>query len=117
MSIVTKSNKAERTVTTATPDIIAAETLEDKIALQGEELCVSQINNQLTISFRSHIRGKIESETDGEPTYTDEEIEAMDFSDWKPESRTRKTPEEKAASMLNNLDPETLAAVLANYQK
>jgi len=117
MSIVTKSNKVEREVTLETPAIIAAATLEEKVALQGEELCLSQINAQLTIGFRSHIRGKLESETDGEPTYSVEEIEEMDFIDWKPEARTRKTAEEKAMDLLGALPPEVRAAVIANYEK
>ena len=123
MSIITKSNKKNdvnpegREVETETPELISAETLADAVAVQGEDLCLAQIKAQLTIGFRSHVRGKLESMTDDENTFTVEDILAMDFSDWKPEARTRKTAEEKAAALLSTLDPKTLEAVLANYCK
>ena len=115
--IATKSNKANREIDLDAPEILEAETLADLVNAQGEELCVSQIKAQLTIGFRSHIRSKLESMTDDNFTHEDEAIQAMDFTDWKPEARTRKTAEEKAMDILGSLPPEVRAAVLANYKK
>ncbi len=113
MNIVTKSNKTEREVSVEAPKCLQAETLEDMVAVIGADVALSNIKAQLTISFRSHIRSRLESTTDGELNNSDEDITALDFSDWKPETRVRQSAAEKAAKLLSGMDPAELAAALA----
>ena len=116
-TIETNSNKAERKIVTEMPKILQADTLAELVEIQGEDLCVQQIKGQLTISFRSMIRTKLEAENeDGNPTYSDDDIKNLEgLADWKPEVRVRKSNEEKAKDILGALSPEERAAVLAAY--
>lgn len=114
--ILTKSNKVGREVEVETPEILGMTDIGALVEAMGEEAVVKSIQAQLTVSFRSHIRTKLESQTDGEFNNSDEDIIAMDFSDWKPEARTRKTAEEKAADLMGKLSPEQIAAVLAKLE-
>ncbi len=111
--IVTKSNKANREIAVDMPEVLVVKTLEEKVAILGSDITIAKIDAQLTVDFRSKVRGLMESQTDDEFTYTDEAIKAMDFDDWKPEGRVRKTPEEKAAELLGKLSPEQIAAAMA----
>lgn len=113
MTITTKSNKADREVTVGAPDVLKVTTVADAIAILGEDVALTKIKAQLTIDFRSHIRGKLESMSDDAYNYTDEEIIAADYSDWKPEARTRKSSAEKAAELLGKMSPEELKAAMA----
>jgi hypothetical protein len=115
-TIVTEAKAVERSIELDMPAILTAETLSDLVNIQGEDLCVKQIKAQLTIAFRSKIRGLLSSKTEDDFTNSDEEIAEMDFSDWKPEARVRKSAEEKAMDILGSLPPEVRAAVLENYQ-
>ena len=113
MNIVTKSNKTDREVSVEAPKCLQAETLEDVIALIGTDVALAKIKSQLTIDFRSHVRAKLESNTDGELNNSDEDITALDFSDWKPETRVRQSAAEKAAKLLSGMDPDELKLALA----
>lgn len=114
MSIVTKSNKVNREVETATPAVLQTGKLSDLVEALGEEMCVQKIQAQLTVDFRSMVRGKLESVDDnGDPRYTDEEIINGDYTDWKPETRVRKSAEERAAELLSKLSPEQIKAAMA----
>jgi len=116
--IRTVSNKAKREITLATPAILLAETLQDVVAIQGEDQCLSQVKAQLTVAYRSMIRTKLETTDDNdEIIYDDKAMTKMDFADWKPEPRTRKSGEEKALEALGALPPDVRAAVLANFEK
>ena len=116
--IKTVSNKSAREITLTTPAILLAETLQDVVAIQGEDQCLSQVKAQLTVSYRSMIRTKLETTDDnGEIVYDDKAMSKMDFNDWKPEPRTRKSGEEKALEALGALPPDVRAAVLANFEK
>ncbi len=112
--IETKSNKGDgRTIEVEMPEILQAANLEDLVAIQGEDLTFKQSHAQLVIAFRGKIRNMLESETDGDLTYSDEDIAELDFSDWKPEARTRMSKEEKLSKALSDLDPAELKALLA----
>jgi hypothetical protein len=111
--IITKSTKTEREISLTAPKCLQAETLEDLINLIGEELALNKIKSQLTIDFRSHIRSKMESSTDEELNYSDEDITGIDYTDWKPETRTRMSTTEKAAKMLSGMTPDELKAAIA----
>lgn len=111
--ITTKANKVDREITVTMPEVLEMTSLTDLATALGEDLAVQTIKAQLTVSFRSHIRTKLESQTDGEITNSDEDIKAMDFSDWKPETRVRKSAEEKAAELLGKLTPEEIKAAMA----
>ena len=111
--ITTNSSKTERSITLSEPDVLCAETLEEIVSILGTDVAMNKIKAQLKVDFRSKIRGLLESMTDDELTYSDDEISAMDFSDWKPEGRTRKSAEEKAMETLGKLSPDQLQAVLA----
>lgn len=112
-TIITKSNKANREIETEAPEILNMTNMSDIVGALGEDLAVRTIQAQLTVSYRSHIRTKLESMTDGEINYTDDVIKEMDFSDWKPEARVRKSSAEKAADLLGKLSPEELKAAFA----
>lgn len=112
-TIITRSNKAEREIELPLPTILTEETLDGLVATLTEDVLVKLVQGQLKIMFRSHIRTKLESETDGDFTNSDEDITALDFSDWKPEARTRMTAQEKAMASLSKLTPEEIKAVLA----
>ena len=111
--INTKSNKASREIEVETPEILKMKDISALVEAMGDDAVVKAIQAQLTVSFRSHVRTKLESQTDGEFNNSDDDIHAMDFSDWKPDARTRKTAEEKAAAIMGTLKPEQVAAVLA----
>ena len=113
MNIITKSNKTDREITIVAPNCIQAETLQDLIAIIGDDVALVKIKSQLTIDFRSHIRSKMESETDGELNNSDEDIIGIDYSDWKPETRVRMSAAEKAAKLLSGMKPEDLKVALA----
>lgn len=114
--INTKSNKAGREIEIETPAILTMTSVADLVVAMGEEAVVRAVNAQNTVSFRSHIRTKLEANTDGDITNSDDDIRAMDFTDWKPEARTRKSAEEKAAELMGRLTPEQIAAVLAKLE-
>jgi len=117
-TIKTVSNAAGRTIEIEMPAIFLAETLADIAKIQGEDLCVQHIKSQLSISFRSMVRGLLEKKDDNEEAVnSDEAILAMDFADWCPSLRVTKTAEEKALEALGNLPDDVRAAVLANFAK
>ncbi len=106
-----------RSIEIETPDCVAATTLSDTVNLIGEEVAYNKINGALKIDFRAHIRTKLESLTaEGEYANLDDDIKALDFTDWKPEARVRKSNAEKAREQLGKLSPEELAAVLASME-
>lgn len=113
----TKSNKTGRIVETTTPDVLtSAVSLDSIISALGEDLAKAKIQAQLKVDFRSQIRTKLESKDDNEDfRYSDDDITSVDYSDWVPELRTRKSPEEKAADALGKLanDPDAVKAALA----
>jgi len=103
----------ERTITLDCPEVLEKDSLADLAEILGEDFCVNEIKAQLKIKFRALIRGMLASMTDGEYTNTDEDIKALDFSDWKPEVRVRMTAQEKAMKALGSLPPEERAAIFA----
>jgi hypothetical protein len=113
-TIVTKSNKANREVETQMPDVLKASSLAELVNALGEEMIVSKVQAQITVDFRSMIRSRLEATDDNnDPRYTDEEIAQGDYSDWKPETRQRKSAEERAAELLSKLSPDQVKAALA----
>lgn len=112
-TILTKSNKTGRQVETNCPDILEASSLQEIVNIMGEEQVLSKVKAQLTVDFRAKVRGLLESQTDDEPTYDVAAIQEMDFSDWSPEARQRKSAEEKAAEILGKLTPDQIKAALA----
>lgn len=113
-TIVTKSNKANREVTTQMPDVLKTDQLTELVNVLGEEMVVSKVQAQLTVDFRSMVRSRLEATDDnGDPRYTDEEIVNGDYADWKPETRQRKSAEERAAELLSKLTPDQVKAALA----
>jgi hypothetical protein len=121
-TIITKSNANEkkgtidRSIELEKPEILQAASIEEVVSILGADHALSVIQAQLTVGFRSHVRTKLESNTDGEPTYTDEDLTSMDFSDWKPEPRTRKTAEEKAIALLGTMSADQVKAILAGLE-
>lgn len=105
--------KAYREIELEKPAILIVDNVAGLVEVMGEEAIVKAVTAQITVSFRSHIRVKLDSMTDGEFNHTDADIEEIDFTDWKPESRTRKSAEEKAAELMGKLTPEQIQAVLA----
>jgi hypothetical protein len=123
-TITTVSNAAGREIEIATPEIFLAETLADIAKIQGEDLCIQHIKSQLHISFRSMVRGLLEKkvkDAEGKDTEdfvnSDEAIQALELSGWKPVLRVTKTAEEKALEALGNLDPAVREMVLENFAK
>jgi len=112
-TITVNANKVSRSINVNQPACIEAKNLQEVSELLDEDVLYKLVHNGLKVAFRSIIRTKLESLTDDEPTYSDEEILELDFSDWVPEARTRMSAEEKAMKALGSLDPEQLAAVLA----
>ena len=116
--IVTKSNKAGREVTTNAPEVLKTDALSELVNALGEELVIQKLKAQLMVDFRSMVRGKLESYDDnGDPRYSDEDVAQADYSDWKPETRSRKSAEEKAAELLSKLSPDQIKAALAMAEK
>ena len=112
------SNAAAREIVLDEPAIMNLTTLAEFAEVQGEDLCINQLKNQLKVSFRSVVRRKLEEKDDNEEALnSDAAILAEDFSDWKPTLRITKTPEEKALEALGALPPEVREAVLASYNK
>ena len=105
--------KAHREIDLEKPTLLEITDVGTLVEIMGEEAVVKAVTAQNTVSFRSHIRTKLDSVTDGEFNHTDADIAEIDFSDWKPESRTRKTPEEKAAEIMGKLTADEVASVLA----
>lgn len=117
-TILTKSHKGEgRVVETEKPEILCMTNIADFVTVMGEDAVVKTVMAQLTVSFRSHVRTKLESQTDGDHNYTIEEIANMDFSDWKPESRVRKTAQEKAMELLGKFTGDEVKALLAKLDQ
>lgn len=114
-TILTKSHEKgyERSIELEKPELLKAANLDEIIEIIGADLAFTKIMSQLVIDFRSHIRTKLASRTDEEFNNTDKALTALDFSEWKPETRTRMTAEEKAAKALSALDPDQIAAVIA----
>jgi hypothetical protein len=107
----------ERSITVAAPRVLELTTIKDLVETLGEELAVAKINAQLTIDFRASQRTLAESVDDnGDIRHDDDAIAAMDFSDWVPTLRIRKSVEEKAASLLSTMTPDQIKAALAMLQ-
>lgn len=116
-TIVTKDNKSGREIEVTAPAIFETETLADVVKIQGEDQTLNQVKAQLMVSFRAKIRNMLSATDDnGDASYSDDKILAEDFTDWKPEPRTRKSAEEKAEEALGALPPEVRAAVLAKFK-
>jgi len=116
-TIETKSNKADRTIIVDLPECLTLDTVEDLVSALGADVVVNKIKAQITVDFRSKIRGMMESTTeDGTSRYNDDEIISMDLDTWVPEARTRKTAEEKAMETLGTLSAADLAKVLEKAQ-
>ena len=115
MSIVTKSNKTGREVETAKPEALKATSLDEVVERLGEEMTLKKVLAQLTIDFRSHVRSLLEAGDIENEDYTHEldDVASMDFSEWVPQTQTRKSAEEKAADLLGKLTPEQIQAALA----
>lgn len=113
-TIETKSKKVDREITIPSPTVLSTDSVAALVETLGEELVVAKVQAQLTIDFRSMVRNLIEAQDDnGDFKNSDEEITAMDFTDWKPSLRVRKSPEEKAKDALTGLSPEQIKEVLA----
>ena len=115
--IETVSNNSNRAIEVPVPEILNCTTIEALLGFVDENVVVKAFYDQAKIKFRALIRGKLDAQTDGQQTNSDEDILAEDHSDWKPEARTRKTAEEKAMDSLGKLDPAQLEAVLAALEK
>lgn len=118
-AIETKSNKTGRTVETQIPDVLKTDKLSALVEALGEEMCVNKIQAQLKVDFRSKVRSMLEAgDLENEDyTYAEADIAGMDFSDWKPETRVRKSAEEKAAELLSKLSPDQIKAALAKAEQ
>lgn len=116
-TIQVKSNSKERTIDIPMPALLATEDLKHMTKIVGEDMVHQKAKSQFIIDFRAKIRAMLEAETDGAPTYTDEQILELDFSDWKPEGRVRKTAEEKAKETLAALPPDVAKKILADLAK
>ena len=117
MNITTKSTKADREVTVIAPEVLTLVSVKELIETLGEDLVIAKIKAQLTIDFRSMQRTLIEATDDNDDLVNDDAaIAAMDFSDWKPELRVRKSVEEKAAALLSTMTPDQIKAALASMQ-
>jgi hypothetical protein len=116
-TIQVKSNSKERTIDVPMPAILRAEDLKGLVAIAGDDMVFTKAMAQFVIDFRAKIRAMLESETDGALTHTDEAILALDFTDWKPEGRVRKTAEERARETLAALPPDVAKKILADLAK
>lgn len=113
-TISTASNKTGRAVDTGIPAILDPEIgLQELIEELGEELALAKLQAQLVIDFRAKVRGMLEATKDEKPVYTDEQIAEMDFTDWKPELRKRKTAADKAKELFAGMSKEEIAELLA----
>lgn len=120
--ILTKSSErvnAEGTITRAyreillpMPDCLKAENISALIEIIGEDVLFAKVKAQLTIDFRSHIRAKLESTTEDQLTNSDDDIASLEYSEWKPEARVRKTSSEKAAALLGKMTPAEVQAAM-----
>lgn len=117
--IETKSNKFDRSVETNTPDILSSDaTLDDIVNALGDELAKNKLQSQLKVDFRSQVRTKLESKDDnGDFRYSDADLTEVDYSDWAPELKQRKSAEEKVADMFSNMTPDQIKAALAKAGK
>ena len=117
LTITTKSTKANREVTVPAPTVLTLGTIQELVQTLGEELTVNNVKAQLTIAFRSSQRTLIEATDDnGDIVNSDKAIAAMDFSDWNPKLRVRRTPQDIAAEALSALSPDQIRAVLAQIE-
>ena len=116
-TIEVKSGKTERVLNIPTPKILLCQNLQEVIALATEDLAFNKVMAQLLIDFRAKIRALMESETDGNLTYTDDDILGQSFTDWVPEGRKRLSEEEKVKKALGNIDPAVAAEILKKLAK
>ncbi len=112
--ITTKSNKAKREISIPKPNILKMKKMNDIISLIGEETAVRKVQNQIIIDFRANIRSLLEHGDikNKNFTHSDEDIKTIGFKNWIPETRVRKSPEERAAQVIKGLNQEQLEAVL-----
>jgi hypothetical protein len=90
--------------------------LQELVDALGEDYVKQKVQAQLTIDFRSKIRGQLEKNDDnGDPAVDPATIEAEDYSDWTPELRQKKSKVEslaERASKLSEEEKERLRAML-----
>ena len=114
---ITNAEKVNRSISLELPEVMQVETLADMVALVGEDLVLGKTKGALQIMLRSIVRGKLEAQNEaGEFINSDEMIKAAWDLTWIPELRVQKTAEEKALEVMQGLDPETMAKVLAAYE-
>lgn len=107
----------KREVHTGAPNCLTVETMSELVEILGEELAIQKIKAQLMVDYRATVRRMLDAtDANEEFKYAEDEISETDFTDWKPQLRVTKTPEEKALDALGNLPPEVRAAVLAKYE-
>jgi len=117
MEFITNAEKVNRSISLELPKVMLVETLPDMVALTGEDLVLGKCKGALQIMLRSIVRGKLEAQNEaGEFINSDDDIRAAWDVNWIPELRIQKTAEEKALEVLQGLDPETMASVLAAFK-
>jgi hypothetical protein len=117
--IETRETGGDRVVAIPTPNILLTKSLEELIGFIGEELTHHCAMKTVLNAFRANVRNnalKRDPETN-KPKYTDEEIAAMDFSEWRPTGNIRKNKVEKAFDYLDGLSDEKRAAVLQEMKE
>ena len=97
-------------------------TLEEKVALFGEDVVNGAAEDSLIITVQALMRRMMTEKVDKDgkvtsPEASPEEIQAA-VANWRPDVRTmvRQTAFEKAASSVEKLSPEERKALLAKLQ-
>ena len=87
------------------------DTMEDAIELFGDEVVFNRFKAAVTVDIQAMQRRL----AGGDESKTESEIQTI-LDEWKPGvQRTRKSPQDKAKSALENLSEEERAQLLAQF--
>jgi hypothetical protein len=104
----------EREIDLPRPKLLQATTIKELVKILGEEMVFNDLMSAIEVKFRAKIRALLASANDqGEYTFSQEAIKAMDFIDWLPETKIRMSAEEKVLKNLEGMTPDQIKAILA----
>lgn len=109
-SVKTRIGRGENASEPVTVEYNFPETVAEAAEMYGDEIALNHLTGSVRVALQGFVRSRMEA---GDPP---EEIQNK-VNAWKPSQRTQgKSQEEKARDFLSKLDPETRAALLADFK-
>lgn len=109
-TVKTRIGRGETASEPVTVEYAFPETLAEAGDMYGEEIALAHMTGSVRVALQGFVRSRMEA--GDSPQEIQEKVNT-----WQPSQRTQgKSQEEKAREFLSKLDPETRAALLADFK-